>query len=231
MKRCSCRGRAAGRSRGRVIAVAGAKGGVGTTTLATHLRADRRATPTTGSAWSTSTWRRATSRASSTSGGAARSPTWRRWPRTCPRAPSPTPSSSTSPASTCCSAPRDVRRRRVGHARRRSARSSRCCASSTTWSLIDVGGHVTPGQAAVVELADEVVVVTTAGRPELRALRRRSAGLGGARRPQARAACRSWSTRRPATTRCSPTRVAPARPGARGLRPRCPTSSASSSRP
>src|SRR3712207_4402797 len=68
---------------GRVIAAAGAKGGVGTTVVASHLAWDAaRSDPTCGSAWSTSTWRTATSRATSTSTTGSPSPTWPRSART-----------------------------------------------------------------------------------------------------------------------------------------------------
>ena len=48
----------------------------------------------------------------------------------------------------------------------------RCCGRSTTSCVVDAGSHVTPAQAAIVELADELVMVTTPDVLALRGLRR-----------------------------------------------------------
>ena len=126
---------------------------------------------TTRCSSSTSTWRRATSRASSRRGPGPRSPTWRRWRRTCRSRTVADAVFEHESGIHLLLPPDDVRdvewvtpaaiRQIVGLLRQQY-----------DLVLIDVGAHVTPVQAAVVEISDEVVSVVTPDLVSIRALRR-----------------------------------------------------------
>ena len=116
---------AVGALAGNLIAVAGAKGGVGSTTVAIHLALAAAATrPGARSASSTSTSRRATCAPTWTRPTAAAWSTWSRSPTRSPSATCRRPCSPTARACACCSPPT------TASAPRRSTRPSRATCSA-----------------------------------------------------------------------------------------------------